>query len=68
MLFPDLAYWQHVNIATGLMPPDLNTSGLGVTLEPMRAGDAWTRVFAGSGSGGAAPHPHPTPAVVWAHG
>ena len=52
MLFPDTTLWQNVNIATGLMPADVNTPGLAVTLDPPRAGASWTRVFSGSGSGG----------------
>ena len=52
LLFPDAALWQRVNIATGLMPADINSPGLAVTLEPRRAGTAWTRIFTGSGSGG----------------
>ena len=52
LLFPDLAFWQTITVATGLNRTDLNAPGLGVTLEPLRPGDGWTRVLTGSGSGG----------------
>ena len=52
LLFPDLAFWQNITIATGLNRIDVNAPGLGVTLEPRRPGTAWTRVLTGSGSGG----------------
>jgi hypothetical protein len=65
LLFPDASLWQSVNIATGLMPADVNTPGLAVTLDPRRAGSTWTRMFTGSGSGGslaaAAPANQPVP-------
>lgn len=52
LLIPDTALWQRVSVHTSLMPGDVNTPGLAVTLEPARGGSAWTRVFSGSGSGG----------------
>jgi hypothetical protein len=52
LLFPTTAFWQAVHIDTGLMPADVNTPGLAVTLAPIRGGDAWSRVFQGSASGG----------------
>ncbi len=52
LLFPDSSLWQGITITTGLMPADTNTPGLAVTLQPRRAGAAWSGAFAGSGSGG----------------
>jgi hypothetical protein len=52
LLFPDASLWQSVNVATGLMPADINTPGLAVTLEPRRAGSTWLRMLNGVGSGG----------------
>ncbi len=65
MLFPDTTLWQNVNIATGLMPADINTPGLAVTLGSAACRRLWTRVFSGSGSGGglaaAGPADQPNP-------
>lgn len=52
LLFPESPFWQRVDITTGLMPIDVNTPGLAVTLEPIRPGKEWTRTIAGSASGG----------------
>lgn len=52
LLFPELLFWQQVDVATGLMPVDVNTSGLGVTLTPRRPSANWTTTAAGSGTGG----------------
>ena len=65
LFFPDTMFWQRVRVTTGLMPADINTSGLAVTLEPIRGSSAWTSTFAGSGSGGGlaagAPSDQPIP-------
>ena len=42
MLFPELAWWNKINVATGLMPSDSSATGLAVSLEPMTAADRWT--------------------------
>ncbi len=52
LLFPDSSLWQGVAITTGLMPADTNTPGLAVTLQPRRAGSAWSGTLTGTGSGG----------------
>ena len=52
LLFPELMFWDSVSVATGLMPTDFNTPGLGVTLVPKRPGSMWTTTIRGSLSGG----------------
>lgn len=52
LLFPEVSFWGNVRVHTGLMPADLNTPGLGVSLEPRRAGSSWERMFTGTLSGG----------------
>ncbi|MFN7914434.1 MAG: hypothetical protein U0Q55_03780 [Vicinamibacterales bacterium] len=52
LLFPDTAFWGTVRVTTGLMPVDLNTPGLGIGLEPRRAGSSWQRLFTGTLSRG----------------
>lgn len=52
LLFPETSFWGNVQVHTGLMPVDLNTPGLGVSLEPRRAGSSWERMFTGTLSGG----------------
>ncbi len=52
LLFPDSSLWQGVTVTTGLMPADINTPGLAVTLQPRRAGSTWFRTITGTGSGG----------------
>jgi hypothetical protein len=65
MLSPVLVYWRQVSVANGLMPADINTPALGVTLQPRRGGDTWSAIFNGSGSGGSlaasAPGDRPAP-------
>ena len=65
LLFPEVMPWQRLRVDTGLMPADVNTPGLGVTLEPRRASAVWTGALAGSGSGGSlvagAPNGQPPP-------
>jgi hypothetical protein len=75
LLYPDVMPWQHLRIHTGLMPADVNTPGLAVTLEPRRASTEWTGTVAGSGSGGSlatgAPEDQPPPIArldEYAHG
>jgi len=75
LLSPDTAFWQRVTVHTGLMPADMNTPGLGVTLDPMRGGTTWSGIIGGSGSGGSLAPPVPTSAtppiarlIDYAHG
>lgn len=75
LLFPESLFWQQVNVATGMMPADLNTPGLAITLTPRRPTMQWTTTAYGSGSGGslASRTPGgPIPALVrldgWTHG
>jgi len=42
LLFPDLAFWQQMQVTTGLMPIDVPASGLAVSLEPRRPSAHWT--------------------------
>jgi hypothetical protein len=53
LLFPELAFWQHVDITTGLMPVNVAASGLDVSVEPRRPAARWTTVVEGFVSGGA---------------
>jgi hypothetical protein len=75
LLFPEALPWQRVRVDTGLMPADLNSPGLAVTLEPRRPSAAWIGTIAGGGSGGSlaagAPDDHPPPIArleEYAHG
>ncbi len=75
LLFPSAQLWERVDIATGLMPADINNAGLAVTLEPRRPGATWTRTVTGTASGGAlvasAPANQPVPIARledWANG
>ena len=52
LVFPDLLFWQQVDVVTGMMPIDINTPGLAIVLEPRRAGSGWARTVLVSGSGG----------------
>jgi hypothetical protein len=65
LLSPDLVYWRQVSVANGLMPADLNTPSLAVTLQPRRGTSSWSGMFSGSGSGGSlaagAPSDQPPP-------
>ena len=42
MLFPDLAFWQRVDVTTASMPIDVNANGLAIALEPRRAATRWS--------------------------
>ena len=52
LLFPELAWWREVGVATGLMRADVTASGLAVSLEPARGTPHWTGAVEVSGSGG----------------
>jgi len=45
LLTPGVVEWERVDVATGLMPIDLNAPGLAVTLSPQRAGKTWSRLL-----------------------
>jgi hypothetical protein len=65
LLFPEALPWQRLRVDTGLMPADVNSPGLAVTLEPRRPASGWTGTVSGSGSGGSlaagAPADQPPP-------
>ncbi|MEQ1912881.1 MAG: hypothetical protein ABMA15_28960, partial [Vicinamibacterales bacterium] len=66
LFVPDASMWQRINIATGLMPVDIDSPGLAVSLDPRRGGGTWERTITGSGSGGglAAPGPANQPIPI----
>jgi hypothetical protein len=75
LIYPDVMPWNRLWIHTGMMPADINSPGLAVTLEPRRASASWTGAVAGSGSGGSlaagAPDDQPPPIArldEYAHG
>ncbi len=75
LLFPELSFWQRVDVATGLMPADSSAPGLAVTLEPRRPAATWTRIVDASGSRSALvgqDAPGQPPAIArlngWTHG
>jgi hypothetical protein len=41
LLFPETAWWERIDVATGLLPIDANAAGLVVTLQPRRATPEW---------------------------
>ncbi len=50
-LFPTTAFWQRVDVASGLMPFGLNAPALAVSFEPAAPASTWTRIIDGSGAG-----------------
>jgi hypothetical protein len=52
LITPDLPLWDRVDIATGLMPADLNATGLAISLTPRQPTDMWTRTLAAGVSQG----------------
>ena len=50
--FSTLPFWDHADVAAGMMPIDMNAPGLAISMQPARPGSSWTSVFEGSGSGG----------------
>jgi hypothetical protein len=74
-LFPTLALWDRVDVATGLMPPGVNAPGLAISLQPARPAASWARMVEASASGGAlvaGPAASGPPAIErlrnWTHG
>lgn len=47
LLIPNLHAWDRVEVATGLIPVEINAAGLAITLEPRRPGASWTRSLDG---------------------
>jgi hypothetical protein len=47
LLLPGTMAWQRVEVATGLMPVEINAPGVAIMLEPRRPATAWTRVIEG---------------------
>src|SRR6266571_7652502 len=43
LLLPGIVAWDHVDVATGLMPIDINAPGLAISLAPRRPTAEWTR-------------------------
>jgi hypothetical protein len=43
LLIPGVAEWERVEVATGIMPRDVNAPGMAVSLVPRRATGDWTR-------------------------
>src|SRR6185295_7278615 len=43
LLMPGVDVWEHIEVATGLMPLDVSAPGMAVTLTPRRPGESWTR-------------------------
>jgi hypothetical protein len=58
-MFPEAAFWQQLQIGTGLMPTDQASPGLAVTMQPRRGSERWTTVAEFFGSGGALASPEP---------
>jgi hypothetical protein len=52
LLFPNLGPWQRIQVATGLLPTDINAAGLAITLEPRAASTTWQHVAEGTFSHG----------------
>jgi hypothetical protein len=53
LLFPSLGPWQRIQVATGLLPADINATGLAITLEPHAATATWRHTAEGTFSHGA---------------
>jgi hypothetical protein len=45
LIVPDLFLWNAVNVATGMMAADLDSTGLAVSLDPRKPAPAWTRTI-----------------------
>lgn len=74
-LFPTVALWDRVDVATALMPAGVNAPGLAISFQPARPSASWTRSVEGSAAGGAlvaSPAASGPPAIErlsdWTHG
>jgi hypothetical protein len=61
LLLPGVSMWERVDVSTGLLPIDVNTAGVAISLAPRRPAAAWTSVIEGLVAGaspqtGAWPH------------
>ena len=43
LFFPEVAWWERVSLASGLMPADLSAPGATISLEPRKPSGTWTR-------------------------
>ena len=75
LLIPGVQEWEQVDVATGLMPIDVNAPGMVVTLAPRRPAASWVRIveFMGSWPALNAGNPSASPPAItrlnsWAHG
>jgi len=75
LLMPGVEVWEHVSVATGMMPIDVSSPGMAVTLLPRRpAANVWSRALEVTGSApafNASTHAGSAPAIAsldtWAH-
>ena len=51
MLLPGVVMWDRVDVATGLLPIDVNAPGLAISLTPRRPSATWTRAVEGLAAG-----------------
>jgi hypothetical protein len=68
IIVPDLFLWRAINVATGMMPADLNSTGLAVSLDPQRPASAWTRTIHGALSHFGSGSPSDPPEIARLHG
>ena len=52
MLFPELAWWNRIDVATGVMPAWTKATSLSIAVETPAASDRWTGTFELVGTGG----------------
>jgi hypothetical protein len=70
LLFPDIAFWDRIEVMTGAMPVDSNAPGLAVILQPHRHSTQWTGSIEASTSGGrliSDPALHRPPPIIQLH-
>ena len=70
LLFPEIAFWDRVEVTTGAMPVDSSAPGLAVILQPHRHSTQWTGSIEASTSGGrliSDPALHRPPSIVQLH-
>jgi hypothetical protein len=56
MVFPELAWWEHIDVSTARMPADTTATGLSIRFTPRAAAGSWRGAFEASGSGGPLAH------------
>lgn len=52
LMFPELLFWQHVRVGTGMFEAGTTAPGLSIDLTPRRPTAQWSATVNGSGSGG----------------